>query len=275
MARSRTGILRKQSELNTTSDDMSSDRPVYLRPDGSVDGEKLLKMVKSAPGAENLISLNAVLEGNPSMDYYYDIVYDIVFKLVHYVVLSAIAGDQRAMNQLKALDKLTYPWNYELHEKKIKELVESYQTPPSLARGWELRRLMDELSPVVEPAKGRYDLSGVVKLKTNQGLASAGAAELACKHWKPGSTLQSLAIRCYLDILLEDELNDDEEITVKLLERDLRNLRRWEERHPVGRIFRGVNNEQIVWREYSDGWKDRKKRRTLLKNSRVKKEGGK
>jgi hypothetical protein len=249
---------RPKRKPNTTAD--------VTEPKASVhrceDCDRWQDMIKSVPGVLNLMVLDAALKG-PAMDDYYFAVQDIVTNLVD-VAFRAIHGDERANDQLKAIEKLTYPEKYDLSHTKITELVENYHTPPSLARGWELRRIMDELSWVVEPAAGRPYLSKEVSLRSNSKRGFAEAFELAGKHWKPGSTLQSLAIRCYLDLLAEQEVvTGADEISGKSLERDLRKLRQWEADNPQARYIHGARNEEIVWRDYSDGWKDRRRARFL------------
>jgi hypothetical protein len=242
----------------------------YLNPDGTVDGERLLNVVKNAPGAFNLISLNKLIErGAVAADYHWT-VSEIVEGLTRLVMLAA-RGDERSATQIKAIEKLINPEKYELPQNKIKELVERYETSPPLARGWELRRLMSLLAFVVQPLKkdGKSSENQPIKLRDNPPDFYVHLTGLARKHWKPNTTLQSMAIRIYLEELQEKGITDEgEAITDRSLKRDLAKVREWERNASEDeKVRRGqykglsLSDDPITWYEFSEGWKSRRMKR--------------
>jgi len=109
---------------------------------------------------------------------------------------------------------------------EIESVAQLNHTSPELARGFELRRLMCELSWVVEP-EGDYDvLSGPVRLISNPQPGDEEIWEVANEHRASGMTLQSLAIRVYNYRLQDKGLDAKDESS---LDRDLRRVKEWEE----------------------------------------------
>lgn len=250
----------------------------YINSDGTVDGEKLLSLVTNAPGAFDLILLNGVIErGNFEDDYHY-IVGEIVGRLTT-LVLFAGFGDERAATQIKAIQKLVRPEKYELPPSKIRDIVERYETSPPLARGWELLRIMSGLSNVVEPLKKDkpYSQNQPIRLRETPHAVFVGLWDVARKHWKPNTTLQSLAIRIYLESLQEKGITDEgEAITDRSLKRDLARVRAWErdtslfEKNRRGK-YEGssLSADPIIWYDFSEGWKERRvKRRESTKGGK-------
>jgi hypothetical protein len=250
----------------------------YLNPDGTVNGEKLLSIVNDAPGVFDLIMLNAIVKDGHAAGEYHFMASEIVSRLVLLVLLAG-NGDERSATQLKAIKKLSKPEKYELSPNKIRDIVERYETSPPLARGWELRRLMSALSNVVEPVKKDtpYSQGQPIKLKESPRAVFVGLWDLARKHLKPNSTLQSLAIRIYLESLQEKGITDEgEAITSESLKRDLRRAREWERAtNEDEKLRRGrhhglsLSDDPITWYDFSEGWKERRvKRRESTKGGK-------
>ena len=92
-------------------------------------------------------------------------------------------------------------------------------------------------------------------------------------QWKHNSTLQSLAIRSYIDYLEKEEITTGgATITERSLKRDLELAREWEsntsedEKTRRGRWHGGtIGDLSITWYSYSDGWKVRAKEKAARK----------
>ncbi len=167
------------------------------------------------------------------------------------------AGDELAMNQFKAADKIIFPEQYEVKAAEIESVAQLNHTSPELARGFELRRLMCELSWVVEP-EGDYDvLSGPVRLISNPQPGDEEIWEVANEHSASGMTLQSLAIRVYNYRLQDKGLDAKDESS---LDRDLRRVKEWEEtltpeeRNGGVLIRNGDNFLCLPVQDYPEGW---------------------
>lgn len=195
--------------------------------------------------------------------------------LLH-ILIRSYKGDENAQIQLKAIDKLIFPDTYELPKTVIKDLAEKYYTRPALARGWRLRRLMGNLSWVVEPTKNTAEnvLDGPIKLREKSEpkghtiydsikRKDVSAYEVAKKHLTRGVTLKTLAIRVYLEELQNQGF---EGIDERRLKRDLKEVENWEETLPKERrgwgvliVTPGKPNVHLPTNEYSEGWKKRKR----------------
>lgn len=116
-----------------------SEPRVHQPTDGTVDGEKLLKIVRETPGAFFLIISNQVLKQVEPPQFDVD---GIIEGITTLLMLSA-HGDEKSGHQIRAIEKLISPSKYELPFTKIREIVDRYETSPPLARGWELRRIMN------------------------------------------------------------------------------------------------------------------------------------
>jgi hypothetical protein len=258
-------------------------RPVkdhpYLKPGGTFDPQELLEKLNDAPGSFDLLIIDHLIDRGQLDPEYHHRVEEIVYHLVH-IVAEAHSGDERAANQLQAIEKFVRPDKYELPATKIKEIVDRYHTRPQLARGWELRRLMSGLTFAVEPVRTDKPVSidsQVRLLKKPQSSHDLYYWERASKHWKPRSTLLSLAIRVYL-AQLEDEGITDASITERTLKRDLAEVRKWEQlTHPTERSKRGemwghslAHSPKIEWADFSEGWKVRaRKKKGMTKRQRI------
>lgn len=111
-----------------------------------------------------------------------------------------------AAEQIQVIHKLIDPDAYELPAAVIKELAKKYQGVPAHNRARELRRIMWRIAHALESSKpdAKNLLDGPVKVRPltsvewRLGQEAALHAEVT-RHWKPNVTLQSLAIRIYLD----------------------------------------------------------------------------
>jgi hypothetical protein len=248
----------------------------FMNPDGSVDGERLLALVNRSPGGFELIMLDALLDRGYAAQEYHAVAEEIVSALLTIIALAG-HGDEQSEMQLKALRKLVKPRKYEIPISKIREIAERYETSPPLARGWELHKLMSNLSLVVEPLKKdrAYTANQPIAMRLNPPAVFVGLSDLARQHVKPNTTLQSLAIHIYLEHLQKEGITDENEaINERSLKRDLQRVREWEksasgdEKVRRGRMEgASLGEEPITWYMYSEGWKERKKKRSkkLLK----------
>ncbi len=107
--------------------------------------------------------------------------------------------------------------------------------------------------------------------------------DLAKRHWKPNTTLQSLAIRIYLEQLEKQGVTGKSAtISDRSLKRDLELARNWEltasedEKLRRGQSKRfWLTNEPITWYQFSEGWKARRLAAQSKKNTTVEERGGK
>jgi hypothetical protein len=247
----------------------------YLNPDGSVDGEKLLSIVRRMPGGFALMILHAMIEKGGIDLAYHDKAQIIIERLSMSLIPLAAFGDEECDIQLTAILKLAQARTYEVPQSKIKELTR-YETSPPLARGWELCRIMSHLSNVVEPRSSHRPFRPNHPIQMRPSPTSAhfqGLWDLANSHVKPNTTLQSLAIRLYLDRLEKEHVTAGQStITNRSLKRDLELVREWErntkeqEKQKRGRWHGGkIGDLTLTWYEFSEGWKVRAKERATRK----------
>ena len=237
----------------------------YLNPDGSVNGEKLLSIVNRTPAAFELMMLNSMIERGTIAPEYYDMAEEIVGNLVTVMMLAGY-GDEQSGIQLKAVKKLTHPAKYDLPLSKIRDIVDRYETSPPLARAWELRRLMSYISVVVEPLNANKPYLSGHPVKMRELAAETGLWDVAQRHMKPNTTLQSLAFAVYIEQLEEiGVIDENAPISGRSLKRDLDLARQWElTASEDEKIRRGrtqgysLSDEPIVWYQFSEGWKVRK-----------------
>lgn len=134
----------------------------YYRSDGTVDGEKLLEMIKRAPGGLRplFLSEETTLTAK-SWKLLDDVIGKIIDLVVHYNHEAATYG-----NRLTAVRNLVCDYIYDTPPALIQK-VANVKTSAALARGWELRLIMQKLASLVEPAgKGRsYDLPWQTPIK--------------------------------------------------------------------------------------------------------------
>jgi hypothetical protein len=272
-------FIRGKRRMRGAGTKVGPDHP-YIKPDKTFDPQELLEQLSDAPGAFSLLIINDLIDKKEIPAYYHQTVEEIVDRLVD-IVAEAASGDERCGIQFRAIQKIVRPEKYELPYTKIQEIAEKYETRPQLARGWELRRLMAGLSHAVEPVNPEQNLpEHPIRLRGKPKDANdLWYWTRAAKHWKPKSTLQSLAIRIYLAQLQEAGVTDHlTEITERSLKRDLAEVRKFEQvadeererrrGHWYGRSFEG--SPQIEWYEFSEGWKEQRKKRTK-KEQRVSK----
>jgi len=234
----------------------------YLNPDGSVDGEKLLNIIRQMPGGFELMMLSAVLEQMGDVaSRYHEEASEIVEGIVNLIMLAA-HGDEESEIHVTAIRKLVRSRIYEVPQDMI-EKTSRYETRPPLARAWEIRRSMSHLCIVVEP-QGRS-----VKMRDKALVSSfwGDLWEAANRHVKTNTTLTSLALHMYLEQLQAEGIVDENAtISEESLKRDLRLARNWERTASEDeKLRRGKHkglslgdDEPIVWYQFSEGWKTRK-----------------
>lgn len=163
------------------------------------------------------------------------------------IALDAHKGDESAVMQLKAIEKLIHIPKMIASKKKkkkpflpiIEDLISGYHTSPHLLRAWEVRKLMSRLSffvsPVNEDATSIFD--GPVKKRDDLELrdeelekAITEAFEQASRIRKTPLTLQLLAIKIYLN--QQSQEDKDCNLTDGDIRRDLCELEEWEAAHP-------------------------------------------
>jgi hypothetical protein len=260
-------MKRTPSELFAPSEESEiGEHHFYLNPDGSINNDRLARLVRNTPGALDVLVVRGLINGGTIHD---RILQEVLVSLSWLLMRALYSLDSTVDEQLIAAAKVLYPEKYDLPASKIRELVEHYETSPPLARGWELRRLMSSIADIVEPARTGKSLSleQPVNLISSPNPEQRSRWEWAKKHWKRGSTLQSLAIRMYLDHLDEIGVTGvGAAITSASLKRDLAEVRRWEETHDTEQKRRrgytlGVKLgevDRLAWCDHSAGWKTRR-----------------
>jgi len=86
----------------------------YMNPDGTVNGEKLLGIVRSMPGGFALMLLNAMIEEGAIDEKYQNKAREIIEALCHILIPLAAFGDEESDTQLTAILKLVHPTRYEV-----------------------------------------------------------------------------------------------------------------------------------------------------------------
>lgn len=143
------------------------------------------------------------------------------------VHLRAHNGDEMAKSQLQAIKKLISPGKYQVPLNVIEELAKKYNTHGPLVRGWEIRRLMAQLVPLITSVDiaNQDPTKGPIKLTDSEETQGSDLYQEAASHCRKGTTLQSLAIRIYLGRL---EKSGDQHVDIRSLKRDLQKVREWE-----------------------------------------------
>lgn len=236
----------------------------YLRKDFDIESD-LLGLAQNAPCLIEMFQLGALARKGVIKKETRERLKEIIHNLVR-IALHAETGDEESLNQLKVLHKITYPKNYDLPSTVIKSLADSYHTSPHLARAWSIRRLMLDLSYMVEPTrKEKSVLESCVRLTTSKvHLLDSARYEKAARHIKRNSTLQSLAMDIYLEELDKEGIH----LESRQLKRDLQKLKEWESANPFD-----PSDYLSLWNDigtpparippipiYSEGWKLRLQR---------------
>jgi hypothetical protein len=140
-------------------------------------------------------------------------------------------GEDRPRWQLNLVHKFVFPQKFEVPWVVIESLAGKYESG-HLVRGWSLRRLMYELADLIHLAQPNLEdvTAGHVVLSPN---ADQGHRlyPLVLRYCKRKTTLQSLAVRVYLELIQGE--NEDGVIDEPSLRRDLRRLKAWEDADPV------------------------------------------
>jgi hypothetical protein len=170
-------------------------------------------------------------------------------------------GDVVALQQLNIIRSFMFPKQYEVPEHVIEKQSKMYRSG-HLTRAWELRKLMYEISDLVAPTK--TDTENILKSPVQllpQADSKHSLYPLVKKHLKRGTTLQMLAIRIYLELIIERE--DIGAIDERTLKRDLQRLREWEEsddEHMKWKEELAAAGTEVSWkayipvRKYSESW---------------------
>lgn len=242
-----------------------------MNPDGSVDGERLLNVLRRTPGSTELIMLGHLIEKGELAPEYQTTISEIV-GLLSMLILLADEGIEQCQIQIEAIKKLAHPNKYEIPINKIIEIA-NYETSPTLARAWELRRIMSHLTNVVVPRHPTkpFTHNQIVRMRTSPAFSVFQALwDLARKHWNPNSTLQSLAIDLYLIDLDREGVTCD----ARTLKKDLQHAREWEhlaseDEKALRGLARGatLGDLSITWYEFSEGWKTKAKNRKAKKGT--------
>lgn len=183
----------------------------------------LLELAQNAPGLVEMFQIAALTDKGLISRESEKTLSEIIHNLVR-IAFRAQGGDELASNQLKVLHKIAYPFNYELPATVIKNLAVRYHISPHLARAWDVRELMYELSYVVEPVNFEKSvLEGPVTLKTHN-LGMRDVYNKAKHHIRRGSTLLSLAISLYIERLEQEGIA----LEPRDIKRDLQKLKKWE-----------------------------------------------
>jgi len=170
-------------------------------------------------------------------------------------------GDRLADHQLNIIHKFMFPKKYEVSKNVIRQLSKKYQSG-HLTRGWALRRLMYQLSELVEPIM--LDTKNIEQSRVRL-LPNADTKHplypLVERHLLRGTRLQTLAIKIYLEKVSRTKGGGT--IDERTLKRDLQRVRRWEETdtsHMHQKKEFAATKTKVAWkaqipiRKYSESW---------------------
>lgn len=139
-------------------------------------------------------------------------------------------GAERAKWQLDVVNKFTFPQKFEIQWAVVESLSKKYGSG-HLIRGWALRRLMHELADLVELSSPNAKDITLSPVHVSPAVDSTHRLyPLVSRHCRRGTTLQSLAVRVYLELIKGE--NEDQAIDERSLRRDLRRLKAWEDADP-------------------------------------------
>ena len=158
-------------------------------------------------------------------------------------------GDQAAENVLFEIHRMLYPKAHAISE--------------PIERALDIRYLMCELSYLSAPviANAATILEGPIELVESAENLNPKLYETAAKHWRQNATLQSVAVRIFLERLKDRKITT---IDQKKLESDLAKLRKWDKKKSGGQspealkiIFK--TNEYLPYQFHAQKWIKRKR----------------
>jgi hypothetical protein len=225
--------------------------PEYYKPGGATDYEAIYNKFLLVPGGLSFMRvIRAIDEGKYPEEY--DEMFGRLIRGIFFAMDKAARGDEVSEKQLKAVEKLLYRNVFDVPASKIEEIATGYLPPPALVRAWELRRLMTQLFDLVLPAYHDYPHVGSAteKIRLDESTSPPEQKKelfkLAKKHQKRGMTLQSLAIKIYLEQL--SKTGGEVKASERSLKRDLSMARQWDEAN----CTRDVDRE-FYFPYYGDG----------------------
>lgn len=249
---------------------------------GKFDATEYQQTVMRTPGYGGVSHLAAYIKAGALTLEDAGFIDDFTERLVGIIVRSC-EGDETATTQIKAIGKLLHPEVNNLAQtdiQKVLDFLETHHTPAPLAQGWAVRRMMGRLSWAVEPVPpAKSVLKGKVRLTESNDynqdvyeLASAAFQNIGRER----TTLQALAIN-----VLQREDPAFGEMSYEAICKAVREVEKWEESLPDTdmKAFEGVpegvvpkkaggkwtvvvggeNTEHLLTRDYSEGWKKRKR----------------
>lgn len=195
-----------------------------LREDFGIETD-LLELAQNAPNLARTFQIGALTRHGFISAEAADAIRDIIRALLG-IAFRANKGDEKALDQLAVLHKVAHPFSYDLPRTVIKSLANSYHTSPHLARAWDIRALMLELSYEVEPTSfDRSVADGPIRATTRDlHTVNRNLLKEAEPHIRKGTTLQSLAIEIYMQRLASEGIN----VELRQIRADLRKLKEWE-----------------------------------------------
>ena len=162
-------------------------------------GLTLQRLIHESPLIEQCAFTGALkLKGSLSADEWREIS-QLISGLI-LVFLRSHAGKELARDQVEILHRFIFPKKYKIHDDRVRELAGMYRNT-SLARGWELRKLMSDLAEIIVPARANTKniLDGAACISTEPRAEEHVLYQEAMRHGTRAATLQLLAIRIYLD----------------------------------------------------------------------------
>lgn len=213
-------ILSTENHGRSTWDVLIKD----LRDEYNIETD-LFELAQDAPCLIRMFQAGALAKKGIIKREQRKVLFEVIRMLVP-IAFQASKGNKQAVNQLNVIHKVAYPGSYDLPGTVIQTLADSYHTSPHLARAWDVRSLMLDLSYVVEPTNfNRSVLEGPVKLTTRDlHTINPKLHALAEKHIKRGTTLLSLATSIYLEALDKEGIKLDP----RQIRQDFEKLKEWE-----------------------------------------------
>ena len=199
------------------------------------------------------------------------------FNRLSSIVQLALAKDEYSISQYWAIERLLMAKTFDLSKAYLDKVSEADEADLSLARGWEMRRLMGDLSFVVMPAlpNQKSVLEGPVRLNPQMAHMPLSINASRQAGWTADTTLQSLSVDLYQTQMWERGYS---EIDTSTLWKDLKKVKKWEEtlteeerRNTEQVMINGVEqNEWPYFRRYRLG---KVVKRTDVKRKRKLKKG--
>jgi hypothetical protein len=217
-----------------------------------------LRSLQMAPGGLAFLRLQSALVSGRIQSQYRAHVSNLTGAL--FVIIGrASEGDERAQQQLEALNRIAFAAEYDLGDEMIEGVADRQpKAVNDLRRGRALLAMMNRISVVVRPKASEQFLSPDTKIIRAakiepfdlQVCGSELCAQVNAHEWNAKTTLRSLAVSIYLNQLAQQDPNS--KVDEKMLRRGLAlETKRQDKPHPGPSWILGISRSPFEWLPFS------------------------